>query len=49
MASSKVDFPDPFSPTKSVTGTSTSSTGNDRTAGTSNGNEAASARVGAPF
>jgi hypothetical protein len=37
VASRSLDFPDPFSPTKIVTGRSSSSRGSELTAGTSNG------------
>jgi hypothetical protein len=45
MASSSVDLPDPFSPTKSVTGTFTSSLGSVAIAFTQNGNAFASEEV----
>jgi len=38
MPSSRVDFPEPFSPTKNVTAAFTLSDFSDRMAGTENGN-----------
>jgi hypothetical protein len=40
IPSSSVDFPEPFSPAKSVTGLSKRSSRSDLTAGTENGNAA---------